>query len=94
VRAGAGAKVSGYDIYRAEDGGIERIVEAVKGNHFTDRRVLGGLAYRYYVRAYDGGGRMSGPSNVVTVAVPMPNYDNQGEIAHARSGGSAVGASR
>ena len=96
TRASAGAKVAGYDIYRAEDRDHERIAEAVKGNHFTDRRVLGGLAYRYYVRAYDGGGRMSGPSNVVTVDMPMPSYDNrdQGETAHARPGGSAVGASR
>jgi 2,4-dienoyl-CoA reductase-like NADH-dependent reductase (Old Yellow Enzyme family) len=95
-RAAAGGRVSGYDIYRAEDNGRARVAEAVKGNHFTDRRVLGGLSYRYYVRAYDTGGRMSGPSNVVTVAVPMPSYDDQDtkETFHASSGGSAVGASR
>jgi len=63
--------VAGYDVYRAEEGGEVRIVEAVKGAQFVDRRVLGGLTYRYFVRAYDASGRMSGPSETITLTPAM-----------------------
>lgn len=59
--------VAGYDVYRAEENGEVRIVEAVKGAQFVDRRVLGGLTYRYFVRAFDASGRMSRPSETITV---------------------------
>ncbi|MBM3601219.1 MAG: NADH:flavin oxidoreductase [Alphaproteobacteria bacterium] len=87
-RAQAGGAVAGYDVYRAEDDGEERVAEAVKGNHFTDRRVLGGMRYRYYVRAYDAGGRMSCPSNIVTVDVPLPRYEDR-DIARKPLQGNA-----
>lgn len=63
--------VAGYDVYRAEEGGEVRVVEAVKGSQFVDRRVLGGLTYRYFVRAYDANGRMSRPSETVTITPAM-----------------------
>lgn len=69
---GALGEVAGYDIYRAEDGGETLIVEAVKSRKFADRQVLGGLAYSYYVRAYDTSGRQSPPSNVVRLELPSP----------------------
>ena len=34
--------------------------------------MLGGLTYRYYVRAFDENGRASGPSNVDTIEMPLP----------------------
>ena len=67
-----GAKILGYDIYRAEDDGPPSVVEAVKSNKYVDRVVLGGLAYRYYVRAFDENGRASQPSNVFTIEMPLP----------------------
>jgi len=69
-----GSEVSGYDVMRAEDGGAAVIAEAVKGAKFTDRLVLGGLAYTYHVRAFDASGRTSPPSNAVTVRMPMPDF--------------------
>jgi 2,4-dienoyl-CoA reductase-like NADH-dependent reductase (Old Yellow Enzyme family) len=69
-------KVTGYDIYRAEDDGSASIVEAVKSTKFSDRTVLGGLSYSYYVLAYDHSGRHSAPSSVVHVAMPRPDYDS------------------
>jgi 2,4-dienoyl-CoA reductase-like NADH-dependent reductase (Old Yellow Enzyme family) len=68
----ADGDVVGYDIYRAEDDGEASCVEAVKSAKYLDRLVLGGLGYRYYVRAFDRQGRASPPSNVVSVAMPMP----------------------
>ncbi|MCP4247496.1 MAG: NADH:flavin oxidoreductase, partial [bacterium] len=64
--------VAGYDIYRAEDGGNVRCIEAVKGARYRDALVLGGLQYTYYVRAYDASGRTSPPSNTVSLALPVP----------------------
>ncbi|MEQ9638599.1 MAG: NADH:flavin oxidoreductase [Alphaproteobacteria bacterium] len=64
--------VVGYDIYRAEDDGEAGCLEAVKSAKYLDRLVLGGLRYRYYVRAFDRHGRASPPSNVVSVDMPLP----------------------
>lgn len=71
---------TGYDVFRAEAGGETRIVEAVKGAKFADRLALGGLAYTYYVRAYDAAGRPSAPSETIRVELPIPAY---GEVQHA-----------
>ena len=70
-----GSAITGYDVYRAEDDGAATVVEAVKSAKFTDRTVLGGLRYSYYVMAYDKSGRHSVPSPVVQVDVPMPRLD-------------------
>ncbi len=79
----AGKEIAGYDIYRAEDDGETRCVEAVKGPRFIDRIVLGGLRYTYYVRAYDATGRASIPSNSVIVEPPIPSFNAQQETTHA-----------
>ncbi|SLN77428.1 oxidoreductase [Oceanibacterium hippocampi] len=71
---GAEGAVIGYDIYRAEDDGPIVAVEAVKSRKYSDRTVLGGFRYRYFVRAFDAQGRASAPSDSVTVDMPMPDY--------------------
>jgi 2,4-dienoyl-CoA reductase-like NADH-dependent reductase (Old Yellow Enzyme family) len=68
-------RISGYDIYRADDGGEVRCLEAVKGTRYVDRTVLGGLRYTYYVRAYDASGHASAPSNSVTTEPGVPDFD-------------------
>jgi 2,4-dienoyl-CoA reductase-like NADH-dependent reductase (Old Yellow Enzyme family) len=68
----AAGEIAGYDIYRADDEGRVRCLEAVKGTRYVDRLVLGGMRYRYYVRAYDSAGRASTPSNSIAVEPPMP----------------------
>jgi 2,4-dienoyl-CoA reductase-like NADH-dependent reductase (Old Yellow Enzyme family) len=69
----AEGEVAGYDVHRAEDDGMASVVEAVKSPKYKDALVLGGLAYSWHVRAYDGSGRASPPSNVVRVAMPVPD---------------------
>ncbi len=64
--------IIGFDVYRAEDDESAVVAEAVKSNKYVDRLVLGGLTYRYYVRAFDANGRASTPSNTVTVDMPLP----------------------
>jgi len=71
-QAARGSGIAGYDIHRAEDGGVAQVIEAVKSARFIDRNVLGGLRYTYHVMAYDSSGRHSPPSNSVTVEMPMP----------------------
>ncbi len=70
----AAGDIASYDIYRATNSGEMSCIEAVKGRRFVDKLVLGGLSYRYYVRACDAHGRASAPSNVVAVEVPMPVF--------------------
>ena len=77
-----GDAVTGYDVFRAEDGCATTIVEAVKSSKFTDRLVLGGLGYTYYVMAYDKSGRHSPPSNIVKVEMPLPDFMPDRERAH------------
>lgn len=82
--AKAEGDVAGYDVYRAEDDGTARVIEAVKSARFKDALVLGGLGYAWHVRAYDGTGRPSPPSNVVHVAMPMPDLTPpKRETSHA-----------
>ena len=73
VRAPVG-DIAGYDIYRADAEGEVVLVDAVKGARFVDKTILGGLAYTYYVRAFDATGRASPPSNSVHLAPPVPDY--------------------
>ena len=68
----AGAVVH-YDVYRADDGGKVKIVDGVKANQWTDSTILGGLRYRYYVRACDASGGSSAPTNSVLAAPPVPS---------------------
>jgi len=64
--------VAHYDIYRAEGGGAVRVIDGVKANQWTDSSILGGLRYRYYVRACDAYGGTSLPSNSVQALPPAP----------------------
>jgi 2,4-dienoyl-CoA reductase-like NADH-dependent reductase (Old Yellow Enzyme family) len=73
--AGAAA-VTGYNVYRAEDDAAPELREAIKSAKHTDTSVLGGLRYAYFIRAHDAQGRTSPPSEVVRVALPLP------ELAH------------
>ncbi len=82
-RAPGGKEIAGYDIYRAENDGETKCIEAVKGLRFIDRIILGGLRYTYYVRAYDATGRASLPSNNVTIEPKIPAFDPQPEATHA-----------
>jgi 2,4-dienoyl-CoA reductase-like NADH-dependent reductase (Old Yellow Enzyme family) len=66
--------VVGYDIYRAEDDGSIKCIEAVKSAKFKDREVLGGLSYTYHVKAFDAAGQASPPSNSVRVEMPIPSF--------------------
>ncbi len=68
----ASGDVEGYDIYRAEDNGETRCMEAVKGSRFVDKTVLGGISYVYYVRAFNASGHPSPPSNIVNFTPPIP----------------------
>jgi hypothetical protein len=67
--------VYGYDIYRSVNGGSFEHLWATRGDmktHYEDAMAAGGATYAYYVRAYDLAGNRSAPSNVVTVAMPLP----------------------
>ena len=46
---------------------------ALKSAKYADRTILGGLSYRYYVRAFDQNGRAGPPSNTVIVDVDLPD---------------------
>jgi hypothetical protein len=64
--------VIGYDVYRATDGDVAEVVEAVKSNRYTDRTVLGGLHYDYFVRPFDASGTAGPPSRQLSLDMPMP----------------------
>ncbi|MDP6426852.1 MAG: NADH:flavin oxidoreductase [Rhodospirillales bacterium] len=70
----AEGEVTGYDVYRADDDGQVQIIEAVKGCRLTDRAILAGMPYRYYIRAYDSVGRASVPSKSVRIDPAIPDY--------------------
>ena len=70
----AAGDVSGYDLYRAEDGGEATVIEAKKGGKFNDKSVLGGLKYSYYIRAYSKSGQASIPSNLVELDLPIEKF--------------------
>ncbi len=65
---------AGYDVYRADDDGDVTCVEAAKVRRWSDRTIMAGMRYRYYVRAYDQAGRSSPPSNTVLFEPEMPDY--------------------
>ena len=70
----AQGSVATYDIYRADDQGEVRCIEAVKSTKWVDRTILGGMRYQYYVRGNDAVGRSSPPSNIVTIEPAVPQY--------------------
>lgn len=54
-----------YDVYRADDGGEAHLVDGVKLPVFEDPAALGGVRYRYFVRACDANGNAGQPSESV-----------------------------
>jgi len=66
--------ISGYDLYRSEDGDKAQVIEAKKGGKFNDKSVLGGLKYSYYIRAYSKSGQPSAPSNMVELDLPIEDF--------------------
>jgi fibronectin type 3 domain-containing protein len=65
--------VAHYDIYRADDDGAVKVIDGVKANQWTDAGILGGVRYRYYVRACDATGVASAPSNSVRAEPVAPS---------------------
>ncbi|HZI93764.1 MAG TPA: hypothetical protein VFE84_05945, partial [Patescibacteria group bacterium] len=64
--------VYGYEILRSADGGPFDHINSVKGVFYVDDDVVGGVAYRYRVRAYDLAGNRTPASNTAELALPDP----------------------
>lgn len=62
--------VYGYEIYRSADGAPFDHVNSVKGVFYVDDDVVGGVSYRYWVRAYDLAGNRTPASNIAEVMLP------------------------
>ncbi len=62
--------VYGYEIYRSADRGPYFHLTSVKGVFFVDDDVVGGVRYRYWVRAYDHAGHRTPRSNVAEILLP------------------------
>lgn len=63
-----------YDVYRAAGEGPMELVDGVKLPVFTDTKVLGGVSYRYCVRACDATGKASAESESVRLDPRIPDY--------------------
>jgi len=70
---GRPASIAGYRVYRrslSEDAyGPPVNAEPVKGTSFVDKGVVGGVAYRYFVRAYDYAGNRSPRSSELGIVL-------------------------
>ena len=75
-----------YDIYRADDNGNVHVEDAVKVTYWSDNSILGGISYRYYVRACADTGQASPPSNSVIVEPARPQTQQHGEFTSAEKG--------
>jgi 2,4-dienoyl-CoA reductase-like NADH-dependent reductase (Old Yellow Enzyme family) len=64
--------VYGYEILRSADGGPFDHINSVKGVFYVDDDVVGGVAYRYRVRAYDLAGNRTPASNTAELVLPDP----------------------
>ncbi len=63
-----------YQVYRADAQGEPEMIDAVKVTFWVDNGVLGGHAYRYFVRPCAATGQPGTRSNTATVEVPAPSY--------------------
>ncbi|EME69290.1 NADH:flavin oxidoreductase [Paramagnetospirillum caucaseum] len=72
-----------YDVYRASDDGDVVIEDAVKVTRWMDNSILGGLTYRYYVRACSASGQAGAPSNVVMIKPDGPSVERDREADRA-----------
>lgn len=67
--------VYGYEIYRSADGKSFDHVNSVKSTSYMDRDVIGGVTYRYFVRAYDLAGNRSPRSNPIEIRL-RPSWES------------------
>jgi hypothetical protein len=73
--------VHGYTVYKAVDTSTHfQMIASVQAPTFTDWAVALGHVYRYYVTAFNQAGQ-SGPSNIVTFALPPPPPRVTGTVA-------------
>ncbi|HET6402913.1 MAG TPA: NADH:flavin oxidoreductase [Candidatus Kapabacteria bacterium] len=64
--------VMGYEIWRSDDGGKSfQHTYSITTSMWTDHLAAAGIAYQYYIRAYDLAGNKSAPSNIVHAELPM-----------------------
>ena len=64
-----GSGLAGYRIFR--NGGTAPIATVAIAS-YSDINLTAGTAYTYVVRAFDGAGNVSGPSNAVSITTPIP----------------------
>ncbi len=64
--------VYGYEIYRASGDEAFDHLTSVKGVFFVDDDVMGGVRYRYWIRAYDLAGNRTPRSNIAEAFLPAP----------------------
>jgi len=62
--------VYGYEILRSAEGGPFDHINSVKGVFYVDDDVVGGVKYRYLVRAYDLAGNRTPDSNIAELMLP------------------------
>jgi dimethylglycine catabolism A len=63
-----------YNVYRTDNEGTVRILDAVKATNWADSSALAGWSYRYHVRACSASGQASAASNSVPVQLERPEY--------------------
>ncbi len=64
-----GSGLAGYRIFR--NGGTAPIATVAIAS-YSDINLTAGTAYTYVVRAFDGAGNVSGPSNAISITTPIP----------------------
>jgi hypothetical protein len=65
-----GSGLAGYEIHRATSvNGTYSIIATTAGTSYTDGGVPRGRTYWYYIKAYDGAGNRSSPSNTASATV-------------------------
>jgi 2,4-dienoyl-CoA reductase-like NADH-dependent reductase (Old Yellow Enzyme family) len=81
--------VYGYQVLRAEEGGILLHYASVRGmtTRFEDVRVLGGERYQYAIRPYDLAGNRGPLSPSAAVPVPHEHVAPDGDVQVARDPG-------
>lgn len=70
--------IYGYELYRAAEDGEFEHVNSVKGTSYVDRTVVGGVSYRYFVRAYDLAGNRSPRSNAFDIRLASASESWEG----------------
>ena len=87
-----GSGLAGYRIFR--NGGTAPIATVAIAS-YSDINLTAGTAYTYVVRAFDGAGNVSGPSNAVSITTPIPADTTPPTVArcaHGSRAGSGRGA--